>query len=55
MITVKEQAYAKINLYLDVLTKRDDGFHDIKTVMHTVSLCDDVTVTVKRSDRTSVR
>ena len=55
MITVKEQAYAKINLYLDVLTKRDDGFHDIKTVMHTVSLCDDVTVTVKQSDRTSVR
>lgn len=55
MITVKEQAYAKINLHLDVLNKRDDGFHDIKTVMHTVSLCDDVTVSVKRSERASVR
>ena len=55
MIAVKEQAYAKINLYLDVLSKRDDGFHDVKTVMHTVSLSDEVTVYVKHSDRTSVR
>ena len=55
MISIKEHAYAKINLYLDVLTKRDDGFHDIKTVMHTVSLCDDITVSVKRAATTSVR
>ena len=40
MRAVKEQAYAKINLFLDVVAKRDDGFHDIKTVMHTVSLAD---------------
>lgn len=55
MISVKEYAYAKINLYLDVLSKREDGFHEVKTVMHTVSLCDDVTVCVRRSDRQSVR
>lgn len=55
MVSVKEHAYAKINLYLDVLTKREDGFHDIKTVMHTVSLSDEVTVSVKRSDRRTVR
>ena len=55
MVSVKEHAYAKINLYLDVLTKREDGFHDIKTVMHTVSLSDEVTVSVKRSDRRAVR
>ena len=54
MVSVKEYAYAKINLYLDVLNKREDGFHDIKTVMHTVSLCDELTVSVKRSERTSV-
>jgi len=35
-----EKAYAKINLTLDVLRKREDGYHDIKTVMQTVSLCD---------------
>lgn len=44
MNAVKEKAYAKINLYLDVTAKRPDGFHEIKTVMHTVSLADDVTV-----------
>ena len=55
MISVKEYAYAKVNLYLDVLSKREDGFHEIKTVMHTVSLSDEVTVSVKRSDRSSVR
>ena len=54
MVSVKEYAYAKINLYLDVLAKREDGFHDISTVMHSVSLCDDVTVSVRRSERCAV-
>ncbi|MCL2855092.1 MAG: 4-(cytidine 5'-diphospho)-2-C-methyl-D-erythritol kinase [Defluviitaleaceae bacterium] len=34
------KARAKINLALDVLGKRDDGYHDISSVMQTVSLCD---------------
>ena len=45
-----EEAYAKINLYLDVTGKRHDGFHTIKSVMHTVSLSDTVTVTAKLAD-----
>ena len=44
MTAFKEKAYAKINLHLDVVKKRDDGFHEIKTVMHTVSLFDSITV-----------
>ena len=55
MVSVKEYAYAKINLYLDVLSKREDGFHDIKTVMHTVSLRDELTVTARRAERPSIR
>jgi 4-diphosphocytidyl-2-C-methyl-D-erythritol kinase len=43
--TIIENAYAKINLALDVLDKRPDGYHNIKSVMQTVSLCDRVTVT----------
>lgn len=39
-----EKAYAKINLTLDVLSKREDGYHDIKTVMQTVSLYDEVEI-----------
>lgn len=48
MKTVTEKAYAKINLYLDVVGKREDGYHDILSVMHTVDLYD--TVTVELSD-----
>ena len=39
-----EQAYAKINLCLDVTGKRENGYHEIDGVMQSVSLCDFVTV-----------
>ena len=42
MITLSERAYAKLNLTLDVLRKRLDGYHDLKSVMQTVSLYDTV-------------
>lgn len=37
-------AYAKINLYLDVKEKRPDGYHEIESLMQQVSLCDTVTL-----------
>ena len=46
MTTLFEPAFAKINLTLDVLGLREDGFHDIKTVMQTISLRDDVEIDV---------
>ncbi|PYS87167.1 MAG: 4-(cytidine 5'-diphospho)-2-C-methyl-D-erythritol kinase [Acidobacteria bacterium] len=36
-------SFAKINLHLEVLGKRDDGFHELLTVFQTVSLCDELT------------
>ena len=54
MRAIKENAYAKINLYLDVTGKRSDGFHDIETVMHTVSLSDTITVEIKPSREATV-
>ena len=39
-----ERAYAKINLHLDVTGIREDGYHDVCTVMQSVSLCDVITV-----------
>ena len=39
-------AYAKLNLTLDILSKRPDGYHEMKMVMQTISLHDDVTVTL---------
>ena len=41
-LTVK--AFAKINLYLDVVGKRPNGYHDLVTVMQRVSLYDTLTV-----------
>ncbi len=38
------KSYAKVNLYLDVLGRRADGFHEIETIMHEVSLADTITL-----------
>ena len=46
MTTVYEYAYAKLNLTLDVLDKRPDGYHDIKTIMQTVSIRDDIEIDI---------
>lgn len=37
---------AKLNLFLELLGKRDDGFHEIETVMVAIDLCDELTVRV---------
>lgn len=41
-----EKAYAKINISLDVAGKMADGYHELKMVMESVSLYDDVKVRV---------
>ena len=40
MKRLKLNSYAKINLFLDVLNKREDDYHNIKTVMQRVSMYD---------------
>lgn len=37
-------ARAKVNLTLDIIARRQDGYHDIASVMHTVALADEVGV-----------
>ena len=39
------KSYAKVNLTLDVLAKRADGYHDLQMILQTVSLFDEVTIT----------
>ena len=40
--TVVYRSYAKLNLYLDVLGRRDDGFHDLETIFQSVDLYDEL-------------
>src|SRR5437899_420656 len=43
MRVVRIPAFAKVNLSLDILRKRPDGYHELRTVYQTVSLHDDLT------------
>lgn len=44
MNILREKAYAKLNISLDVTEKRADGYHDMAMVMQTVSLADEVEI-----------
>ena len=46
MDTIYEGAFAKVNLTLDVLGKRPDGYHDLKSVMQTISVRDDIEIDI---------
>ena len=46
MTTVFEPAYAKVNLTLDVLDRREDGYHDLCSVMQTISVRDDIEIDI---------
>lgn len=45
---VRMEAPAKINLYLDILKRRADGYHEVEMIMQTVSLFD--VVTIRKTD-----
>lgn len=46
MITLYEGAFAKLNLTLDVLGRREDGYHDLQSVMQTISIRDDIEIDI---------
>lgn len=46
------KAFAKLNLTLDCLGKRQDGYHELCSIMHPVSLCD--IVTVERTEKSDI-
>ena len=47
---VKVKAYAKINLMLDIVNRRNDGYHDLFMIMQNVGVYDTVTVTENQSE-----
>ncbi len=51
---VKVKAYAKINLMLDIVNRRNDGYHDLFMIMQSVSVYDTITVTENKSKSISI-
>ena len=55
MKKVKIQCPAKINLTLEVLDKREDGFHDIKSIMQAINLYDYLTICVESASELCIQ
>jgi 4-diphosphocytidyl-2-C-methyl-D-erythritol kinase len=55
MPTVRLRAPAKINLSLRILGRRPDGYHELRTVFQSVSLCDELEVDFTTGGRRKVR
>ncbi|MCD7796625.1 MAG: 4-(cytidine 5'-diphospho)-2-C-methyl-D-erythritol kinase [Clostridiales bacterium] len=51
-VTVK--AYAKINLMLDIISRRGDGYHDLFMIMQSIGLYDTITVSLTRSKKITI-
>lgn len=53
--TIQLKAYAKINLGLDVVRRREDGYHEVRMVMQTVKLFDKLTFRVLNEDMIRIK
>ncbi len=51
---VKVNAYAKINLMLDIIYQRTDGYHDLFMIMQSIGLYDTVTVSETKSKKITI-
>ncbi len=47
---MKARAYGKLNLSLDIVSRRNDGYHDMCMVMQTIDLTDELTLTAQKED-----
>lgn len=51
---LKAKAYAKLNLFLDIVGKREDGYHDIDSVMQSVSLYDEIEAELSHTNTVTI-
>lgn len=49
MDTIRRKAYAKINLGLDVLRRMENGYHEVKMIMQTIGLYDQIMIGTQNS------
>jgi len=55
MPEIKVKCPAKINLTLEILNKREDGFHNIQSIMQTIDLFDILTISVEKSENFEIK
>lgn len=55
MDKIQLKALAKINLGLDVLRRREDGYHEVKMIMQTISLCDELELRKRKQPGIQIR
>lgn len=55
MYYIRMNAYAKINIGLDVINRRDDGYHNVSMIMQSVNLYDNLTISKNSSNKIIVR
>ena len=54
-MTISVTAVAKINLHLRVLDRRSDGFHEVRTLLQTIGLTDEIRATEAPPDALELR
>ncbi len=54
MKTIKVKTPAKINLTLEVMKQRPDGFHELQSIMQAISLYDYITITAETASKTEI-
>lgn len=55
MEEIKLKARAKINLGLDVVRKREDGYHEVRMIMQTINLYDKITLRLQKEEGIRVK
>lgn len=54
MRKIRALAPAKVNLTFDILGKLPDGYHGVETILQSIDLCDEISLSVEDSDRTTI-
>lgn len=55
MTKISVNCPAKINLTLEIVNKREDGFHNIKSIMQTISLFDCLAIESNKAEETEIK
>ena len=54
MTTIRMRTNAKVNLFLSVLGRRPDGYHEVETILHGIKLSDDIEVSSTDTGRVEI-